>query len=203
MRLANPDAEDMNKTNRVENEVAIISLASRALDHHKPSIVPSVYGWGSAAAPSSQGWILQQMMPGSPVDLDKLDTEHQKVVLSQMAGILSALQKAQLPASVTGFGGLTIDARGQIVSAPMTTVDAGPWPSYQDSFTARFQIALEKADASPYIKGWQANGVRTRIEAFIRLGLSKQFQALNAKGDKCIIHGDFGELSVAIKSSAT
>lgn len=58
----------MNQKTRVENEVAIISLAASALSGFKPHVVPCVYGWGSAATPSSQGWILQELMPGTPVD---------------------------------------------------------------------------------------------------------------------------------------
>ena len=54
-RLTNPDAEAMNQKTRVENEMAIISLAASALSGFEPHVVPSVYGWGSAATLSSQG----------------------------------------------------------------------------------------------------------------------------------------------------
>lgn len=80
LRLANPDTEGMNKQNRVENEVATIQLVSNALALAGLKIVPSVYGWGSASGESSQGWILQQYMPGTPLDavFDKLDLDGKK-----------------------------------------------------------------------------------------------------------------------------
>lgn len=68
MRLTNPNAKGMNPQTRVENEVAIISFAAAALSGFEPHVVPSVYGWGSAALSSSQGWILQELMPGAPLD---------------------------------------------------------------------------------------------------------------------------------------
>ena len=45
VRLANPDAEGMNANTHIENEVAIITLASAALGAFEPHVVPSVYGW--------------------------------------------------------------------------------------------------------------------------------------------------------------
>lgn len=44
IRLSNPDAEGMHQETRVQNEVAILTLASAALRHIKPSIVPRVFG---------------------------------------------------------------------------------------------------------------------------------------------------------------
>ena len=125
--------QSINKKNRVENEVAIINLVAAALSHIDPKVVPCVYGWGSAAAESSQGWILQELMPGQPVDavLDKMDLQGKQAIFAQMSEMLSALQKYQLPQGITGFGGLKFDAAGRIVSAAMSSVDAGPWPSYE------------------------------------------------------------------------
>jgi hypothetical protein len=45
VRLTNSDTEGMNLATRVENEVAIISLASAALRDFQPHVVPRVYGW--------------------------------------------------------------------------------------------------------------------------------------------------------------
>jgi hypothetical protein len=53
VRLTNPATEGMNMANRVENEVAVISLASAALDHFRPAVVPRVFGWGSATSTAS------------------------------------------------------------------------------------------------------------------------------------------------------
>ncbi|RDL37149.1 Uncharacterized protein BP5553_04582 [Venustampulla echinocandica] len=193
VRLPNPDAEGMNTSNRVENEVAIISLASAALAHLEQKVVPSVYGWGSAAGASPQGWILQELMPGTPVDAGfrTMDLQQKKAIFAQMAEILDALQKYQLPQTITGFGGLTFDQSGNTVSATMTSVDAGPWPSYEASFQGRLKVAIAEADKSPIIRGWRNNGVRERIDAFVESGLPAQFLSLASKQDKCVVHADF------------
>jgi hypothetical protein len=99
VRLTNPATEGMNMANRVENEVAIISLASAALSGFQPHVVPRVYGWGSAAGVSAdapaQGWIVQELMPGQPLvdSFEKLALDTKKKVFAQMAALLKGLQK--------------------------------------------------------------------------------------------------------------
>lgn len=145
----------MHAATRVENEVAMISLAAAALAGFKPHIVPSIYAWASAATPSSHGWILQELMPGVPVDglFPSMVAEQKKNLFSQMASILRALQEYQLPDTIAGFGGVTFNDTGRIVSAAMPTVRAGPWQSFEDSYRARLEVALEKADKNQYIQG--------------------------------------------------
>ncbi|KAF1993926.1 hypothetical protein P154DRAFT_47525 [Amniculicola lignicola CBS 123094] len=163
------------------------------LSGFKPHVVPSVYGWGSAASPSLQGWILQELMPGAPVDetFDSMPLEEKKAILAQMATFLKALQGCQLPDSIKEYGGVTFNDAGRIVSAAMTSVGSGPWPSYENYFRARLERALEGADCNPYINGWHANGVRKRLEAFIESGVPAQFKSLESKHDKTIVHADF------------
>ncbi|KAF2787366.1 hypothetical protein K505DRAFT_343006 [Melanomma pulvis-pyrius CBS 109.77] len=180
-RLTNPDAEGMNPETRVENEVAIITLASAALKSFTPHVVPSVYAWGSAATKSSQGYILQELMMGTP----------KRQIFAQMAKMLKSLQDFQLPESIVEFGGVTFDETGSIVSTAMTSVGAGPWPSYESSFRGRLEVALKKADENPYIKGWHGNGVRERLNAFVDRGMPAQFQTLRSKEEKTIVHADF------------
>jgi hypothetical protein len=155
MRLTNPDAEGMSPETRVENEVAIISLAAAALQDFEPHIVHSVYGWGSAAAPSTQGWILQELMPGAPVDetFDEMPLLEKKNILSQMTKILDVLQSFRISDSITRYGGVTFDEKKKIVSAAMTSVGSGPWSSYQDYYEYNMARALKTADSNPYIKG--------------------------------------------------
>jgi len=185
----------MSMANRVENEVAIISLASAALSGLHPAVVPRVYGWGSAAGNSEQGWILQELMPGSPLDaaFDAMALEQKRKIFAQMAEVLTRLQTFQLPESITDFGGVTFDNAGQIVSAEMPTVGAGPWDSYEASFKGRLEVALRKADANPYIKGWHANGLRKRIDRFVAQGLPAQFEDLGSKEDRVVVHADFSQ----------
>jgi len=198
LRLTNPATEGMNMANRVENEVAIISLASAALGHLQPHVVPRVYGWGSAGGESSaakpaQGWILQELMPGSPlVDLfDNIQLDQKKKIFAQMATLLKGLQSYKLPESITGFGGVTFDDTGRVVSAPMPTVGAGPWPSYEAHFKGRLEVALMKATDNKDIKGWEANGLRERLDKFVAEGVPKQFGDLSSKEERVVTHADF------------
>ncbi|KAI3325201.1 kinase-like domain-containing protein [Xylariaceae sp. AK1471] len=193
LRLSNPDAEGMHQETRVQNEVGILTLASAALCHIKPTVVPRVFGW-SGASRDYLGWILEELMPGAPLAeaFDKTMSLDQKTgILAQMAGLLKALQDYPLPESINGWGGVTFDDGGAIVSASMTSVGAGPWPSFEDSYRSRLKVALSKADTNPYLKGWRANGVRERVDAFIERGLAAQFSDLTSKQDRTIIHADF------------
>jgi hypothetical protein len=195
MRLTNPDAEGMHAATRVENEVAIISLASAALRGLQPHVVPHIYGWGSAK--SGQGWILQELMPGSPVDeaFKTMDHEQKKKIFVEMTELLKGLQEYKLPKTITAFGGMTYDDAGQIISEAMPSVGAGPWPSFEASFIGRLEVALKKPDENPYIKGWRANGLRDGLEAFVAEGVPEQFRALSSKDDRVIVHANFSELS--------
>ncbi|KAI0400456.1 kinase-like domain-containing protein [Xylaria palmicola] len=179
VRLANPDAEGMHPQ-------------SRALRARLPRVVPNVYGWGSAA--SGQGWILQELMPGEPVDdaFASMDLSQKRQIFAQKAELLKALQDFTLPDSISGFGGVTFaaDGSGRIVSTAMTAVGAGPWSSYEESFEGRLLVALQKADDNPYIRGWHANGIRKRLDAFVR-DIPRQFQSLKSAQEKRIIHADF------------
>lgn len=75
-------------------------------------------------------------MPGVPLDVafEKIRLWKKKDALKQMAKILKGLQMFKLPETITGFGGVTFDAIGRVVSAEMSTVGAGSWSSYEESF---------------------------------------------------------------------
>ncbi|KAI0439383.1 phosphotransferase enzyme family-domain-containing protein [Xylaria telfairii] len=193
VRLSNPDAHGMYQETRVQNEVGVLALASAALAHIKPNVVPRVFGWGSANG-QRPGWILQELMPGAPL-LDvfsaTMSLDQKKGILAQMARLLKGLQDYPLPKSITGWGGVTFDDAGAIVSAPMTTVGAGPWFSLEDAFRDRLRVTLRSADASPHLCGWRENGVRARVDAFIERGLSAQLADLESREDRTIVHADF------------
>ncbi|KAI1829678.1 hypothetical protein DTO013E5_9317 [Penicillium roqueforti] len=165
LRLTNSDATSMGAANRVENEVAMMTLAAAALDpNFEPRVVPRLYGWAgitSKKGEPQQGWILQELMPGVPLDerLDNMELEEKKEIFAQIAKLLKGLQDFPLPASITKFGGLTFDNENNIISAPMTTTSTGPWPSYEAAFEARLKQAPKKTDENPYIQGWHENGV--------------------------------------------
>lgn len=196
MRISNPEAEGMHQETRVQNEVAILTLASAALRHIEPNIVPRVFGWG-AASQGCLGWILQDMMPGLPLDDAFSPTapiEQKRGVLGQMAKILKGLQDFQLPQSIEGWGGLTFDNGGTIISAAMPSVGAGPWFSLEESYRSRLKVALDMSDENPYLRGWRPNGIRGRIDNFIERGLPQQFSDFPSKQDKVIIHADLSKL---------
>ncbi|KAI1426792.1 kinase-like domain-containing protein [Xylaria sp. FL1777] len=193
LRLSNPDAADMHQQTRVQNEVGLLNLAGAALEHLEPAVVPFVFGWGGASSEEGPGWILQELMPGTPLHSafrGTMSLEQKRGVLSQMAALLKALQDYALPGSITGWGGVTFDESGTIVSAPMSSVGAGPWCSLEECFRGRLQAALRQADASPLLRGWRDNGVRERVDAFVERGLSAQFLDLTSKEDRTIVHAD-------------
>ncbi|KAK4107639.1 hypothetical protein N656DRAFT_840325 [Canariomyces notabilis] len=193
LRLSNPDAEGMHQETRVQNEVAILTLATAALRPVKPAVVPRVFGWGAAGS-GRTGWILQELMPGMPLAEEfskNMSMDQKRGILAQMARLVKALQDYQLPESIKGWGGLTFDDAGAIVSAPMPTVGAGPWSSLEDSYKDRLKVALARADANPHLQGWRVNGVRKRVDAFIEHGLPAYFAHLTSKHDRVIVHGDF------------
>jgi hypothetical protein len=200
LRLSNPDAEGMHHETRVQNEVAILSLASAALRHVQPAVVPRVFGWGAAGSDRT-GWILQELMPGMPLAEEfskSMSLNQKRGILAQMANLLQALQDYQLPESIKGWGGLTFDDAGAIVSAPMPTVGAGPWSSLEDSYKDRLTVALARADANPHLQGWRVNGVRKRVDAFIEHGLPAHFAHLTSQQDRVIVHGDFGKYKMLV-----
>ena len=94
----------MHSENCVENDVAIISMASQALSKFKPHVVPRTNGWGSAN--SGRGWILQEFMPSEHLGdtFETMGIEQQKGIFAQMAEMLKALQEYEVPGTVTGFG---------------------------------------------------------------------------------------------------
>lgn len=194
MRLSNPDSEDMHQETRVQNEVAILSLARDALSHINPPVVPRVFGWGSASRDHT-GWILQELMPGEPLAeaFKAMPLGQKKVILEQMALFLKALQDYQLPKSIHDFGGADFDGSGAIVSGPMISAGAGPWDSLEESCRDCLKAALAKADENPYLRGWKEDGVRKRINAFIENGLPALFSDVPSKQEKSIIHGDLGK----------
>ncbi|KAK4101154.1 hypothetical protein N658DRAFT_566895 [Parathielavia hyrcaniae] len=138
VRLTDPASEGMHRANRVENEGSA--------------------GGESSAAKPAQGWILQELMPGSPlVDIfDKIQLSQKKEICRQMATLLKGLQSYKLPESITGL-----------------------------------EVAMKKATDNEYIKGWEANGLRKRLDKFVAEGVPNQFEDLSSKEERVVTHADF------------
>ncbi|CZT12545.1 uncharacterized protein RCO7_11554 [Rhynchosporium graminicola] len=192
LRLSNLDAEGLYQATRVDNEVGILNLASTALAHTKPGIVPRVFGWEANTGSEKIGWILQECMSGEPLSEFSEWSLAQKIeILGQVAEILKSLQDFRIPQSVEGWGGVMFDDSGVLVGAPMTVVGAGPWNSLAESFEGRFKEALNMADSNAQLRGWRSNGVRERIDRFVEYGLAPLIAQFESKNDRCIVHGDF------------
>ena len=76
----------MHHETRVQNEVGILTLASAALRHINPTVVPRIFGWGSASC-EHLGWILEELMPGAPlaeVFSETMSLDQKKGILAQM-----------------------------------------------------------------------------------------------------------------------
>ncbi|PVH87853.1 hypothetical protein DL98DRAFT_632021 [Cadophora sp. DSE1049] len=202
LRLTNAHAEGLSQTSRVENEVCMLFLASSALSSIKLSIIPHIYAWQSASPPSPQGWILQEFMPGRPLDelLPSMTISQKRNVFAQAVSILKALQDFELPHTIKGFGGVMFDHQGEIVSAEMTTVGAGPWEVYEEYFRARFDAALREADRTAWLGGWRERRVRERLDAFMKDGLAPRIRTLGLE-EKVISHLDFTPNNILISPS--
>ena len=189
MRLANAAAK-LNDQNRVQNEVAALAIARSALRPKK--LVPAVYAWGTAA--ESQGWILMEFMNGLPLDeyISELtdDDKQKREIIGQVASVLSAFQEFQLPSTIRGFGGLSFNDQGDIISGPLTTSQCGPFDTYLAMMKAVFREKLLHSDSNSNVDGWRIDGLRSRIEAYITHDLEHMIDHLKC-AEKRFIHGDF------------
>lgn len=186
MRLSNA-AAGLNDTNRVENEVATMIIFADAIKNISTHLVPKVYGWGSAA--EGQGWIFQEFMTGRGLTFKSITTQGRRLVLQQIAEILGALQKHQLPDTVKEHGGLKFDGDGAIASGPMTLIAGGPFQSYAALYKGLVDSALNTSDESSILKGWKPKNVRKRLEQFLSEGLHQVLCEADSS-TKMLVHGD-------------
>lgn len=142
------------------------------------------------------GWVLMECKPGEPLDrhFEGLAAEQKEAVIGQIADAFAAVQGARLPESVKGYGGLTIDGDGVIVSGEMTTLKGGPWDTFAEFVKAKLAAQLKGSDESPALKGWRENGVRERVDAFLESGLESKLKEAGVDGmDKVLVRGDLSE----------
>lgn len=193
-KLSNSDPRTgMNNANRVENEVAFMTLAQQALLGSKYShIIPDVYAWVSVA--TCQGFTAQEYMPGIMPDkvFKDLGLEGKSVVLAQMADILALLQKYPVPQTIDNFGGLKFDENGKIVSAQMTIYKGEPSATYQDFIRSIFDVKLQETDENPVMQGWRDKGIRKRLDTFIDSRLGDILKD-HRHPTKVLVHSDFCE----------
>jgi hypothetical protein len=186
MRLSNA-AAGLHDMNCVENEVATMNIFADAMKDISTHLVPKVYGWGSAA--QGHGWIFQEFMTGKSVAFKTMTVQEKRSVLQQIAEVFGALQKYQLPISVKEYGGLRFDENGAVVSGPMTLIAGGPFQSYEALYTEFVSSELAASDKSSILQGWRPNGVRERLEQFLRYGLHQLINQVHSR-KKVLVHGD-------------
>lgn len=190
MRLSNP-LSGYNENNRIENEVAALSVAREALHTELPHLIPRVFGWGSARG-GGHGWMLQELMSGSCLydDFPEMDDQQQDTILGQMADIFACIQRHPIPNSIEHFGGLTFDSQGQCVSGPVTFMTSGPFNTYGDYVKAMVTSKLAKADADPNVDGWRDKGIRQRLDTFLA---THGYALADSVGEsrKVLVHGDY------------
>ncbi|KAJ5761236.1 Phosphotransferase enzyme family protein [Penicillium odoratum] len=200
LRLSNPQAMGLNQTNRVQNEVAAMKIARDGLRTFRSGLevlVPAIY---ARKIPSSSedtpgfGWIMMEYKSGVPLDeyFVGLPTTMKKDILEQIADTIAGIEGSQLPLKVDQFGGLTIGKEG-IISGEMTTIQGGPWKTYEAWWQDRLRDQLKSADKSPVLEGWRPGGkLRDRIEDFIAYEISSIFTQAGVDSSKrVLIHGDF------------
>ncbi|KAJ6016128.1 Phosphotransferase enzyme family protein [Penicillium herquei] len=204
LRLSNLKAMGLNPTNRVQNEVAAMTIAREGLRNFKPGLevlIPAIYAWKAPPVPLNPdspgfGWILMEYKGGVPLDeyFASQSEEERKTILENIADIIAAIEGSKLPSTVDQFGGLTINHEGNIVSGEMTTIQGGPWKTHEAWWQGRLQDKLKGADKSPVIEGWRSGdpSLRIRIDEFIAQGVSSALtQAGVDSGKRVLIHGDF------------
>ncbi|KAF2224863.1 phosphotransferase enzyme family-domain-containing protein [Elsinoe ampelina] len=190
VRLPNP-VSGYNDQVRVENEVASLALGRAALLRNDgTNLVARVFAWGSAKG-GHQGWIVQEYMPGQPLaqDFEAMELDKQKIILGQMADVIGALQRFDVPESIKQYGGLTYTTDGSMVSSAMSILDGGPFQTYAELVLGTIRSKLTKADKNSHIAGWHANGVRDRLETFLMDGYPGLMRTATAT-DKRLVHAD-------------
>lgn len=188
-RLPNP-ISGYNDRDRIQNEVAAISLAREALQPSLGHLIPRVYGWASAER--GNGWILQQHMAGDGLlaEFSSLGAQEKANILEQMADIMACFQRFQLPRTIDKYGGVGFDASGNYVNTALSIFDAGPFETYQDLLRATITSKLGQADRDPRVRGWRDNGIRARLDEFLDRGLPVLLRDV-ASLEKVLVHADF------------
>lgn len=205
IRLSNLKADGLNNANRVQNEVAWSMLARQALEKAGlGSLVPDIYAWGApksldASDEGNFGWIVSAFRAGVGLDeqFPGLPASEQSDVLETIASIASALQKAPIPSSVNGFGGLAFDDSGNLTAAQMALLPDGPWTTYTDVWATKLQAKLAEADEKPALDGWKEQDVSSRVKAFVSSGgLQKALEKVDVSR-RNLIHGDLSTCPAA------
>ncbi|KAK9320838.1 kinase-like domain-containing protein [Lipomyces orientalis] len=196
MRISNPDAK-LNDAVRIENEVAAIFLAKNALSSYPSKIVPDVFGWDCDSSPvhqpESYSWIMEEFVTGEPLDktFPSLSLMQKRSVLQQLANIFKKIQSYEVPTSITMYGGLGFNFKGEVTSGPLTIPLGGPFTTYEDIYVQNFVTQLKNADNNKLINGWKGDGgLRKRLENFHQSGAIVDLLGQLQNRRPTLVHGD-------------
>ncbi|KAK8094983.1 Protein kinase-like domain [Apiospora hydei] len=198
VRMSNPLAEGLNNANRVENDVAASYLIRQSVTRAGLApVVPAVFAWApnrfpDVAGEAGFGWTMAEFKPGADLDAQfpTLDRDAVNAVLEQLADLVVAVQRVDLPSGAARFGALTIDAQGAIVSGQMPLLKGGPWDTYAETWVAKLKDRLAESDQSSLLKGWRESGIRERIDKYISAGGVQLILEPVDNNQKILNHGD-------------
>ena len=142
-------------------------------------------------------------MPGEPLPgkFQGMNDAEKAVILGQMADVLACFQRHELPDSVKEYGGLNFDASGRFVAGPLSTVNIGPFDTYQALVRGMIQAKLLKADDDPNVRGWRDNGIRSRLNSFVESRIQDLTDGMGKPG-KTLVHGDLSKSTLFIPTLA-
>jgi hypothetical protein len=203
--MSNPFADGVNNANRIENEVAALYLARQSMTKRLPKyaeIIPLVYDWKSLSVDEPAhgdeeyfGWSFIEYRPGVLLvdKWDDLALESKKTLVTDIAEIFGAIQSVELPKGVYGYGGLSIK-NDEIISGEDPTVPGGPFKSNTEWWIAILGETLDQASKSTVLRGWQDNGLRSRVDEYMTKEVPLLASKLN-NSKLVLLHRDFGTIS--------
>jgi hypothetical protein len=174
--MSNPDA-NLNEEFRIQNQVAIMSLAQSALTSTlNRRIIPLIFDWEDTT-PNCPGWMINEWMPGSKLEDEEwkaLDVAKRDDVLTQMATIVKALQAFELP--FQHFGGVGYDDEGGLVGRAMTIPCGGPFKTYAKLCEGMLEWQLSARDSCSILMQGDEAGLRVRLQKLVseRVSISPQ-----------------------------
>ncbi|KAI8236909.1 hypothetical protein K4K54_001710 [Colletotrichum sp. SAR 10_86] len=163
----------LNENIRVQNEVAVMSLAREALKQHDPSLTLIEF---------KQGVPLGDKFP-------TLESEKKRDVLQQIAQVFKHIQKHKLPESARTFGGLNFGPDGSLIGGPTPIAGGGPCATLADLYQEYFKTQIGFADKCDIVQGWRDSDLRARLDQFGAKGLKSLVSRVEAR--PTLVHGDF------------
>jgi hypothetical protein len=177
-----------------------MSLMREALVGYDEDLIPQVYAWNPSSE-GGRGWILQEFKQGVQLDqaFGDLNQDHQRDLVRQIARVFKIIQDYRLPSSARGFGGLTFDSSGNIVTGPTTIPCGGPFHEFHHMYVQMLRRQLDESDTSERLQGWRRNGLRDRLDRLAAEGIA-QLVKNNSFPRPTLVHGDFSASSPPIKA---